>query len=270
MSTEDNPQFLTGTDLAEQSFFDPSLLKTKYFRSLRERYLELQHSGFDNPHRNYRQLLSSLDAIFAYNQEHARSLAKRFRAEDSDPRNGDAIFAESIVYRGHLPLIGEGYVVSLAMEPDQCDLIVHRRDGSMAFLEVFSVCPDFKPDPNGVTHIQTHTQEALSSVRRKLLHKIESQKQMTKARENWAVIELNHQSIAGAFTVLASLSGGYKLSIDTTTMKTVSEGFDWSDSVFGAPQLRFLRGVIHFDLGNYADRRILLNPVWIPPEPHEA
>jgi hypothetical protein len=55
---------------------------------------------------------------------------------------------------------------------------------------------------------------------------------MTKPRENFAVIELNDPSIAGNFSVLSSLSSGYKITIDLATMKAVAAGYDWTSSVF--------------------------------------
>lgn len=68
-----------------------------------------------------------------------------------------------------------------------------------------------------VYDIKTHTQKEMASIRQKLLRKIEKQKQFTKLRENYAVIELNDISIAGDFHVLPSLSSGYKISISQKT-----------------------------------------------------
>jgi hypothetical protein len=254
--------FLTGLDLIERAFFDQEVLKTKYVGLLREAYHDTLNTPFNNHHRNYSRLLSDLTEMRAYDANHARSYARRIKSEGNDFSSGEAIFAEIIVYHSHLPLIGEGYITSLELKPSECDLIVRRADGSTAYLEVFSISPVFKGELGGVTSVLSHTQDALSSVRQKLLHKVRNQKQLVKARENWAVIELNSHAIAGSFTVLASLSGGYKVSIDTSTMRTTSEGFDWSQSVFNVAELKHLRGVIHFDLGNYADRRVLVNPKW--------
>lgn len=53
----------------------------------------------------------------------------------------------------------------------------------------------------------------MASIRQKLLHKISRQSQLSKPRENFAVIELNDASIAGDFAVWSSLSGGYKLKV---------------------------------------------------------
>jgi hypothetical protein len=82
---------------------------------------------------------------------------------------------------------------------------------------------------------------------------------MQKARENWAVIELNDVSIAGEFTVLASLSDGYKVIINRETKQVVQRGYDWSNSIFDAPETQNLHGIIHFDLGYYEGRRYILN-----------
>lgn len=270
MGESDESKLLFGIDLAERRFFDQRLLSVGYLRNLREYHLEHRGTCFDNTHRNYRRLLLNLEAIYEYNENHAKSYAKRLRSIGSDARNGDAIFAEIIVYFGHLALVGEGHLHSVSLDEGECDLIVTRRDGSKAFLEVFSISPEFAPDENGLINKITHTQDAMASVRQKLLRKMEKQKQMIKARENWAVIELNDRSIAGAFTVLASLSDGYKIRIDQSATSTMSEGYDWSNSVFDNDSLRHLCGVIHFDLGNYADRRVIVNPHWSAPPREEA
>ena len=265
MKSEDNRDFLTDIDLAEQSFFDPNMLSVDYVKRLRQEFMETRHSTFNNHHRNYPRLLSALEDIFFHNELHGRRYVRRMKAEGNDVSSGDAIFAEIIIYRAHLPLIAEGHLISLDLDDKECDLIVSRSDGTQAFLEVFSISPVLNGELGTVTSIVSHTQAAMSSVRQKLLRKVEVQKQMIKPRENWAVIELNSTAIAGAFTVLSSLSGGYKITIDISTMKTVSEGYDWSESIFNLDNLQFLRGVIHFDLGNYADRRVLLNPRWTNP-----
>lgn len=111
----------------------------------------------------------------------------------------------------------------------------------------------------GVLDINTHTQTAFSSVRQKLLNKVRKQGQFSKRRENYAVIELNHPLIANDFTVLSSLSEGYKVHFDLQTGKSTHEGYDWSKSVFDSPETRFLKGVIWFSLGAYEHRKILLN-----------
>ena len=62
--------------------------------------------------------------------------------------------------------------------------------------------------------------------------------------------------------MLSSLSSGYKVALDPRTMKRVREGYDWSGSVFEDESTRQLKGVIYFSLGNYADRRLVLNPFY--------
>jgi hypothetical protein len=111
-----------------------------------------------------------------------------------------------------------------------------------------------------VNEIKTHLQKPKSSVRQKLLRKIGKQGQMSKPRENYAVIELNDVSIAGDFAVLSSLSDGYKIQIDRQTGKATSAGYDWSQSMFAEESTRHLKAVMWFDLGDYESRRILLNP----------
>jgi hypothetical protein len=143
-------------------------------------------------------------------------------------------------------------------------VIVERLDETSAYLEVFSIKPNLPVPAAGerfvVYDIRTHTQDALASVRQKLLRKIHEQNQMTKPRDNYAVIELNDPSIAGNFAVLSSLSSGYKVTIDKTTMRTVDAGYDWMGSVFENEATRHLKGVIFFDLGDYESRRFIGNP----------
>lgn len=260
MSDDQATTLVTDLELAERAFFDQHLLKSEYFTRHREAFVDVRHTVFLNPHRNYRRLLRLLEAIYHYNTNHARRYARRLSAQAADWKNCEAVFAEIIVYYNLLGLIREGHVRALELTEEECDLIVNRADGTTAYLEVFSVMPDFGPGPDGVTDIRTHTEEAMASVRQKLLCKITVQKQFTAARENWAVIELNNVRIAGQFTGLSSLSDGYKVTIDTNTMQIVDEGYDWLRSAFDLPETQFLRGVVSFDLGNYADRGVLLNP----------
>lgn len=69
-----------------------------------------------------------------------------------------------------------------------------------------------------VRNVKTHTQTEMASIRQKLLSKIAKQKQLSKPRENYAVIELNDPIIAGDFTVLSSLSSGYTVTINKENM----------------------------------------------------
>ena len=99
----------------------------------------------------------------------------------------------------------------------------------------------------------------MASIRKKLLNKIEKQKQFTKPRENFAVIELNDSLIAGDFAILSSLSDGYKITINKDTMEAVDAGYDWSNSVFHDESTRYLKGIIYFNLGDYQSRKIIKN-----------
>jgi hypothetical protein len=85
---------------------------------------------------------------------------------------------------------------------------------------------------------------------------------MSKMRENFAVIEMNHPLIAQDFSILSSLSEGYKAQIDLQSSKVTSEGYDWSSSIFSAPETKWLKGVIWFHLGAYEHRKVLLNPFY--------
>jgi hypothetical protein len=100
----------------------------------------------------------------------------------------------------------------------------------------------------------------MASIRQKLLRKRSQQGQFSKRRDNFAVIELNHVSIIGDFSILSSLSSGYKMRIDTNTRQIAEQDYDWNRSVFDDESTRFLKGVIWFDLGDYASRRLLFNP----------
>lgn len=100
----------------------------------------------------------------------------------------------------------------------------------------------------------------MASIRQKLLRKISRQSQLSKPRENFAVIELNDTSIAGDFAVLSSLSSGYKLKVGLESGKVLSRDYHWDNSVFGDPGTQYLRGVIYFSLGDYETRKIIFNP----------
>ncbi|MGB3514382.1 MAG: hypothetical protein WBA93_35255 [Microcoleaceae cyanobacterium] len=99
----------------------------------------------------------------------------------------------------------------------------------------FVECQIFKNDEDGVINIQPHTQKAFSSVRQKLLNKANKQGQFSTERENFAVIELKDRRIARDFTILSSLSDGYKIKIDLDKMTNVDEGYDLETSVFESP-----------------------------------
>ncbi len=106
----------------------------------------------------------------------------------------------------------------------------------------------------------THTQTAIASVRQKLLRKIAKQGQLSRPRENYAVIELNDVTIAGDFSVLSSLSGGYQLKVGRESGKVLSSGYDWNNSVFDDSSTKWLKAVIYFSLGHYESRKYIFNP----------
>lgn len=249
---------------SEQRFPLKDLLALDYFQKYRHGYYRCQEEGWQRPPRNYYNLLQFLTEIREYRVDDAKTFAKAFRTGAADWRNSEATFAEVIVYRYYVRLVYEGIITSVRLGREECDIIVDRLDGSTAFLEVFSIKPNLpEPKPGETTvvyDIKTHTQDAMASVRQKLLRKLREQNQMTKPRDNYAVIELNDVSIAGSFAVLSSLSSGYKVTIDRTTMKTVDAGYDWTNSVFEDEALNHLKAVIFFDLGDYESRRFIENP----------
>jgi hypothetical protein len=248
----------------EQPFPFKDLLSLDYFKRHRAGYYDCREHGWQIPTRNYYNLLTYLTEIHEYRMDDAKTFAKRFRTEAADLSNADATFAELIVYRYYVRPVYEGLMRAVKLGREDCDIVIERLDGSCAFLEVFSVKPKLPQIPAGekcvAYDIRTHTQDAMASVRQKLLRKIREQSQMTKPRENYAVIELNDPSIAGNFSVLSSLSSGYKITIDLRTMKAVDAWYDWTNSVFDDEALRYLKAVIVFDLGDYESRRLIENP----------
>jgi hypothetical protein len=253
----------TVTDHEEQ-FALPDLLKCDYFKRHREAYYAAREAGCLNRYRNYVTLLEDLNDIHAYNEQHAKSYAKRFREGSKDWRNCEAIFSEVIVYRAYIRGVYEGLIRGIHLEEAESDIIVERLDGSKMFLEVFCVMPSFPlPDENEkfkVFSVKTHTQTEMASIRQKLLRKISKQSQLSKPRENFAVVELNDVSIAGDFAVLSSLSSGYKLKLGLESGKVLSRGYDWDNSVFDDPSTQWLKGVIYFSLGDYESRKFIFNP----------
>jgi hypothetical protein len=240
-------------------FFDQHVLQLEYFKRQRFAYEHYFDDGLVSKYRCYPVIVHALKSIHGYRPEHAKSFAKRFKASANDLRSCDGIVSEALVYSHYVPLIDAGLVRSVNLCKDDFDLKISRPDSTDAYLEVFCINPEYIKDENGVFDVRTHTQRAFASVRQKLMRKIQKQNQMQKARENWAVIELNDTGIAGDFTVAASLSDGYKLVIDRISMQVIDRGFDWSQSVFDAPETQYLHGVINFDLGYYGARRYILN-----------
>lgn len=240
-------------------FFDERLLELEYFKRQRFAYEHYFDDGLVPKYRCFPVILEALQSIFDYRTEHARSFAKRFRTSANDLRSCDGIVSEVLVYSHYVPLIGRGLVRAIDLCKDDFDLKISRPDSTDVYLEVFCIMPKYRKNERGVIDVQTHKKDAFASVRQKLLRKLQDQNQMQQARENWAVIELNDGTIAGPFTAAASLSDGYKLVIDRSSMQVVREGFDWTQSVFDSPETRHLHGVINFDVGYYEGRRYILN-----------
>lgn len=256
------------TDL-EQAFPFQDLLKLDYFQKYRRAYYRFREERFvAEPPRNYCNLLRYITEIYKYSADDAKGFAKLLRGGASDWHNGEATFAEIIVYRYYVRLVYEGLTRSVRLGRKDCDVIVERLDGSRSHLEVLSITPNLEKSKNGgaVYTIKTHLQDPKSSIRQKLLSKIGKQKQMSKPRENFAVIELNDVSIVGDFHVLSSLSDGYKIQIGMDTKRMIDQGFDWKSSLFHDDCASYLKGVIWFDLGDYESRRILYNPFFKLPK----
>lgn len=251
-------------DLFEEDFFAQDILATEYFQKYRDAYYRTKELGLFNPFRNYLSILGCLASINAYRPEHARSFLKRLRPIVSDWQACESIVAELLVYSYYIPLAQAGIVGKIELDAKECDLIVPVGGGVALFLEVFSLCPKIEAQALGeepkFQSLKTHTQDAFSSVRQKLFKKIDQQGQLSKARANIAVIELNHPMIANDFSILSSLSDGYKITLDINTIERKSEGYDWTESVFDDPRTRQLKAVEWFFLGDYCNRRHLANP----------
>jgi hypothetical protein len=254
---------------AEKTFSFPELINNDYFQKYRRGYHSSRAHGLLNPYRNYVKLLTYLDEINAYNEQHAKSYVKKFRESSSDWKNAEAVFAEIMVYRHYIRPAYEGLIKRIELDASESDVIVERLDGTKAYLEVFCVMPAFPLPENGkfvIRDVKTHTQTEMASIRQKLLRKISKQKQLSKPRENYAVIELNDSVIAGDFSVLSSLSTGYTVTINKETTKIESSGYNWENSIFDDESTKFLKAVIYFDLGNYESRKYLFNPNFHSPD----
>jgi hypothetical protein len=247
------------TPALNSSFFDPKLLQTAHFRTMRECYEQYFEEGLVSKYRWFPIVIEKLQNIFDYNEQHAKYFARRIKTQDGDPRSCEAVISEAIVYAHYIPLVRNGLVKSLERCEDNYDLRIERNAGPDVFLEIFCIMPELKPNAQFVYSIATHTQTASASVRQKLLSKLEKQKQMRETRENWAVVELNDLGIAGDFAVASSLSSGYKINIDASSGKVIGSGYDWQNSVFDLPQTENLHGVIYFSLGHYEGRRYIVN-----------
>jgi hypothetical protein len=241
----------------------PELLSIDYFQKYRRGYYSSRELGLLGWYRNYVNLLTFLDEIHEYNEQHAKSYVRRFRENANDWRNCEAIFSEVIVYRHYIRASHEGLIKAIELHKTEADIIIERLDGTKVYLEVFCVMPSLKTSTSEhviVNDIKTHTQTAKASIRQKLLSKILTQQQLSKPRENYAVIEVNDLSIAGDFSVLSSLSSGYTITFNKETMQTISEGYNWDGSVFEDPSTQYVKAIIYFSLGDYGSRKFLFNP----------
>src|ERR1700687_5363009 len=115
---QDLTDFITSdivTDHEEQ-FALTDLLKSDYFKKYREDYYAARDAGLLNRYRNYVTLLQYLSDIHAYNEQHAKSYAKRFREGANDWRNCEAVFSEVIVYRAYIRGVYEGLIRGIHLE----------------------------------------------------------------------------------------------------------------------------------------------------------
>ena len=254
-------------DNIEKEFPIPKLLKLEYFKEKRDKYYDLKENGWQLDFRNYLNLLIYLSEIYKFNKEHANSYSKKLNGSgNNDYNNCEAVFSEIIVYRYYIRLFHEGLIKSIQLYNSECDLIIERLDGTLAYFETFCIMPNFKnPTQPGeviLNDIKTHTQNAMASIRQKLLRKINKQKQLIKKRENYAIIEINSNSIAGDFAIQSSLSGGYKINLNKDSNEIISEGYDWEDSVFKDESTKHLKGIIYYNLGDYESRKFIYNPLF--------
>ncbi len=268
-------KFSDEVEESEKRFIFPDLLSLEFFDDYKDRYKWQKQNGAINPYRSYLELLRNLNEIHDYNEQHANKFAKALENAGKDTNNSEAIFAEIIVYRHYIRMVYEGLLKSIELANKECDLVIQKLDGSKVYYEIFCVTPKMEIPREGeivVRDIKTHTQDAFSSIRQKLLAKMKKQRQMIKVRENYAVIELNDGLIAGDFSILSSLSSGYKITFDRMTGKKVSEGYDWSKTVFDDEATINLKGIIYFSLGNYGSRKYIFNPNYRPAttEPRRA
>ena len=242
------------------TFFDQDLLDTEYLLKYRQIDNDSSRRNF-YIYRNYWHLINSLAEIHRYNFGHAHSFTKRIKNQEHKWKDCEAVYTEIILYRYYLKLVGEGLVSDISIQKNDYDLRVQRSNGSNIYFEAFCIMPDQRISTRGnviVNSIMSQTQGELSAIRQKLLHKIKKQNQMKKIRENFAVIELNDIRI-GDFHLLSSLSGGYKISYNEDG-HVLNAGYDWNKSVFDDDVTKNLKGIIYFSLGNYQERKMLINP----------
>jgi hypothetical protein len=248
----------------EENFPFPELIECRYFKYYKDEYYDWRNEGLQLRVRNYLNLLRYLKEIHEYNEQHANGFKKRLNSGSKDWKNCEAIFSEIIVYRYYIRLVYERIIKSINQNTSECNLIIERLDGSLYYLEVLCIMPDFRKhqEQSQAWDIKSHTRTAHAAIRQKLLGKIERQKQFTEQRENFAVIEINDSKIARDFTILSSLSDGYKIHINEETLEYISEGYDWRKLVFHDESTKFLKGIIYFNLGDYESRKFICNPFY--------
>ncbi len=247
----------------ENILLDNELLETEYLRLLKIAYDKTRNTVFFNHYRNYEVLLCSLGLICSFSKQHAKSFVNRIKQQQKNLRQCEATFTEIIVYAYYLKLLPEGILKSLQLQKNDYDLKLELVDGSISYYEIFSIMPNLKISSvckMMINDIKTHLHDEYSSIRQKLRRKILEQKQLRQARNNFAVIELNDPVIAGDFSVLSSLSDGYKINIDAGINKNIDEGYDWNKSIFDDEITKYIKGIIYFSLGDYSRRRCILNP----------
>ena len=190
------------TDL-ERGFTFKELLDLDYFKKYRNVYYKMPKQGYQLGPRNYYNLLLYISEINDYNEQHAKGFIKRLTTEEKDWKNAEAIFSEIIVYRYYIRPVYEGLIKGIHKIKSECDIIIELLNGTKQYLEVFCIMPNLKrptkPGEIVVDEVKTHTQNEMASIRQKLLHKIDKQKQFVKPRDNFAVIELNDSSIGRRF-----------------------------------------------------------------------
>ncbi|MFQ5956804.1 MAG: hypothetical protein ACE5KK_03435 [Candidatus Brocadiales bacterium] len=214
-----------------------------------------------NKHRSLYTLSRDLSTIFDYDVNICKHFQERIIRERDFKNFWNGTFAEIIVMAFY---IREEFKVEF--ETEEADLIL-RIDDDPIHLEVFSINPDLKVAQNikeiECHDIKTHLPIAnTSSVRGKLCDKLgENQNQFKDGRKNIAIIELNNTSIAGDFSVLSSLSGGYVVVLNKKSGEVVKGGFNWNDNnFFTKEEGKRASAIIYFDMGDYENRRKIKNP----------
>jgi hypothetical protein len=107
---------------SEKGFVFQDLLACDYFQKHRDGYYASHELGVLNHDRNYPLLLTFLNEIHEYNQQHSKSYAKRLREASKDWRNCEAIFSEIIVYRSYVRGIHEQLIRKIELDEAEADI----------------------------------------------------------------------------------------------------------------------------------------------------